>query len=136
MKIPNKHFFIIRMSSIHILNVLVFFQASGFVVQVLDTRHLILAFFDSELNVESYAIAHFKNVFEQSGVDQSGVDQNVRQFEIDESNLSSLIYRQVSFDASPLEVPISLFDGGCYGWVAKKVTGHSQMTSRICCMLL
>ena len=115
----------IRMCGIQIPNVLVFFQASGFVVQVLDTRHLILAFFDSELNVESYAIAHFKNVF-----DQSGVDQNVRQFEIDESNLSSLIYRQVSFDASPLEVPISLFDGGCYGWVAKKVTGHSLMTSR------
>ena len=109
---------------------LVFFQASGFVVQVLDTRHLILAFFDSELNVESYAIAHFKNVFDQSGVGQNGVgqnsvDQNGRPFVFDDSNLSSLIYRQVSFDASPLEVPISLFDGGCYGWVAKKVTGHS-----------
>jgi hypothetical protein len=39
------------------------FQASGFVVQILD-RHFLLAFYDSEVEREEYAIARYDNVSE------------------------------------------------------------------------
>jgi hypothetical protein len=42
---------------------LVLFQASGFVVQILD-RHFLLAFYDSEVEREEYAIARYDNVSE------------------------------------------------------------------------
>jgi hypothetical protein len=41
----------------------VLFQASGFVVQILD-RHFLLAFYDSEVEREEYAIARYDNVSE------------------------------------------------------------------------
>ena len=42
---------------------MVLFQASGFVVQILD-RHFLLAFYDSEVEREEYAIARYDNVSE------------------------------------------------------------------------
>ena len=125
---------------------MVLFQASGFVVQILD-RHFLLAFYDSEVEREEYAIARYDNVSEfvdvapsenvfnaetlffsdnaeraTTNVERTTTNNVVNAFRVEYvANEENYLYRKVVFDAMPLQAPIGLETGGSYKWIAKKV---------------
>lgn len=79
--------------------------ASGFIVRHMES-HLLLAFYNNEIDGEDYAVVRID--FVQGLNDVNAEDQN-------------LIYRKVRFNAVSLRTPVHLLYGGQYSWMAKEV---------------